>query len=262
MLRPLALTLFALAFGGAFRSSFAQAATAPAVTPEDQNVRTLIDGMRDASTWGHPDQFGQYKGMVAFSDHHYEAAMRLFLIGARYADKVSQLSIGLMYLNGQGVARDPVQAWAWTALSAERGYPAFEATRDRIWKDLSGDQRTEASAARDALALTYADDVAKPRMVRELRYYRSQLTGSHTGFDSGVDQIASGPSGTGSAACMRAAKAGLRAAGCGSRDLYADESWDPKIYFKARDAQFKGSVTVGALTTGKDKSASPAPGGE
>jgi TPR repeat protein len=32
-----------------------------------------------------------------------------------------------MYLNGQGVPEDHVLAYAWTAVTAERGYPQFVA---------------------------------------------------------------------------------------------------------------------------------------
>ncbi|AND70366.1 hypothetical protein ATSB10_29120 [Dyella thiooxydans] len=95
--------------------------------------------------------------MVAYSHGRYAAAMRRFTIGAYYADKVSQLSIGLMYLNSQGVARDPVKALAWTALAAKRGYPRFEAARDGIWKNLYDDRRKQASVLSDELAETYAD---------------------------------------------------------------------------------------------------------
>lgn len=244
MYRSIVLALaWASGFGGAIA---VHAQSADAKAPEDRDARALIDGMRDASTWGHPDQFGQYQGMAAYAAGRYAAAMRLFEIGARYADKVSQLSIGLMYLNGQGVARDPIKAWAWTALSAERGYPRFEATRDGIWQTLSAPQREQAKAERDALAKTYDDAHAKPRMIAELRYYRSQLTGSRTGFDPGVDHVAVGTAGTG-ANCLRAAKVGLRGVGCGSGDMYADEQWDPTLYFQTRDAQYKGTVTIGAL---------------
>ncbi len=253
MHRPL---VFALAWAlGLAAAAATSAQTAPPGPPaEDSDVRALIDGMRDASTWGHPDQFGQYQGMAAYAAGHYRAAMRLFTIGARYADKVSQLSIGLMYLNGQGVARDPVMAWAWTALSAERGYPRFEATRDGIWHGLSAPQRAQAMAQREMLAKTYGDAHAKPRMIAELHYYRSQLTGSRTGFDSGVDHAAVGTSGTG-AGCLRAAKVGLRGVGCGSSDMYAEEQWDPTLYFQTRDAQYKGTVTIGALQPGHPASA-------
>lgn len=258
MHRSLVLALAGtLALAGA-TSLHAQAA--PASGPEDPDVRALIDGMRDASTWGHPDQFGQYQGMAAYASGDYAKAMRLFTIGARYADKVSQLSIGLMYLQGQGVKRDSVKAWAWTALSAERGYPRFAATRDGIWNTLSPAQRTQAIAERDALAATYDDAHAKPRMIAELRYYRSQITGSHTGFDSGVDHVTVGPSGTAGAGCLRAAKVGLRGVGCGSSDMYAEEQWDPKLYFQTRDAQYQGTVTIGALQPGHPAPAASAAG--
>ncbi|MCP1372782.1 sel1 repeat family protein [Dyella lutea] len=236
-------------------AGFAQAASQPPKPPEDPQVRALLDGMAEASTWGHPDQFGQYQGMVAYSHGRYAAAMRLFTIGAYYADKVSQLSIGLMYLNGQGVARDPVKAWAWTALAAERGYPRFEATRDGIWKNLSSDQRKQALAMRDELARTYADVHAKPRMIGELRYYRTQLTGSRLGDDPGVHTVAVGPSQTEGVNCMRAARVGLRGAGCGSADMASPEQWDPKLYFKVRDAQYEGTVTVGEAQ--RDTSSKP-----
>jgi hypothetical protein len=231
------------------------AALPQSAAPADEDMQATIDGMRDASTWGHPDQFGQYKGLADFADGDFAAAMRMFKVGAFYADKVSQISLGLMYLNGQGTTADPVQAWAWVALSAERGYPAFVETRDRIWSGLDAGQRKRAEAIRDKLAETYADVHAKKRMIGELNYYRSQLTGSHTGFDSGAYHMApsGGHSGLGNAGCGRAARVGLRGAGCGG-DLYAAWQWDPKIYFKTRDAQYMGTVTVGKLEAAPDKS--------
>ncbi|MBU6247024.1 MAG: sel1 repeat family protein [Xanthomonadaceae bacterium] len=247
-----ALVMLAGTAGVARAAHPPQSAQSPA---DDPQVRALLDGMAEASTWGHPDQFGQYQGMVAYGQGHYAAAMRLFRIGAMYADKVSQLSIGLMYLNGQGVARDPVKAWAWTALAAERGYPRFVATRDGIWKTLSDAQRSQALATRDELAATYADVHAKPRMIGELRYYRTQLTGSRTGDDPGVHTVAVGPSQTEGANCMRAARVGLRGVGCGTADMASPEQWDPKLYFKVRDAQYEGTVTVGAAQ--RDASAKP-----
>ena len=44
--------------------------------------------------------------------------MRLFLIGARYADKLSQFNMGLMHLNGQEIERGPLKAGVSVALSA------------------------------------------------------------------------------------------------------------------------------------------------
>jgi len=97
----------------------------------DPSVQKTLRGMADASTWYHPDLFGEFAGMRHYAHHRFKEAMKYFEIGAYYADKLSQLSIGLMYMNGEGVAKDPAKAYAWLDLAAEREYPDFVATRDR-----------------------------------------------------------------------------------------------------------------------------------
>jgi TPR repeat protein len=58
-----------------------------------------------------------------------QALLGLVFIGSSlYADKPSQLSIGFLYLNGEGVEKDPVTALAWFELASERGYPMYVAT--------------------------------------------------------------------------------------------------------------------------------------
>ena len=105
----------------------------------DPNVQKTLRAMNDASTWYHPDLFGEFAGVQRYAHHEYAGAMKYFLIGAYYADKLSELSIGLMYLNGEGVAKDPVTAYGWLDLAAERDYPDFVATRDRVKASLNPD---------------------------------------------------------------------------------------------------------------------------
>lgn len=107
------------------------AAADDAPGPDAQMAQTL-EAMKNASTWGHPDLFGMTVGMRRYADHQYRTALHYFEIGARYADKLSQLSIGLMHLNGEGTPKNPVIAYAWFDLAAERGYPSFVATRDEL----------------------------------------------------------------------------------------------------------------------------------
>ena len=85
---------------------------AHAATMEDKASQEVLAAMERTSTWGHPDQYGEFVGMQAYAGKDYARAMKYFEMGARYADKLSQLSIGLMYLQGEGVARDPVTAYA------------------------------------------------------------------------------------------------------------------------------------------------------
>ena len=153
---------------------------------KDPSVQKTLRAMSDASTWGHPDQFGEFAGMRYYAHHQYKDAMKYFDIGAYYADKLSQLSIGLLYLNGEGVAKDPVTAYAWMSIAAERAYPDFVATRDGVKASLTPEQLQKADAIRQTLDARYGDAVAKPRMVKQLRMAQMEFTGSRTGFDSGV----------------------------------------------------------------------------
>ena len=121
----------ALVLGGLACAPALRAQSAPHA-PAARTPSQILAAMDHTSTYGHPDQFNEFAGMHRYVAGDYAGAMKYFKEAARYADKLSQLSIGLMYLNGQGVARDPVAAFAWTAIAAERKYPQFLATRDAI----------------------------------------------------------------------------------------------------------------------------------
>ena len=189
--------------------------------------------------------YGMTQGMQAYAKHDYAAALKHFESGALYADKLSQLSLGLMYLNGEGVSKDPITAYAWIDLAAERGYPQFVATRSELGKAMSTDQLERAAKLRSKLAQRYADAVAKPRMAVQLHQGLMNITGSHTGFDSGVVQISEVP-------CGPALIMGGRVVpqiGCGGmNDFLAKENWIPEKYFAARDREWLPQVTVGPLT--------------
>ena len=238
------------AIGGLLASMAITAIAQPAATGplQDKTSQEVLDAMSHSSTWGHPDQYGEFTGMQRYAAGNYQAAMKYFLIGARYADKLSQLSIGLMYLNGQGVQKDPVTAFAWIAIAAERKYPQFLATRDAVWAQLDAQQREQAKATLEKLYTEYGDPTAKQRMTLVLRWNRSELTGSYLGF--GSDSVSSLTpeqfNGTGPMpACGAKTIDGAAMTGCGN--IYASWRWDPKQYFKVRDGEWTGTVSVGAL---------------
>src|SRR5262249_12112993 len=160
---------------------------------KDPAVQKTLRGMASASTWYHPDQFGEFAGMRYYAHRQFKEALKYFEIGAFYADKLSQLSIGLMHLNGEGVAKDPVSAYAWLDLAAERDYPDFVATRNRVKATLTPEQLERATKVRAELGAKYGDAVAKPRMAVQLHQGQMQVTGSRTGFDYGVNQVQTAP---------------------------------------------------------------------
>ena len=229
-------------------TALASASGKPALPMQDKASQEVLAAMNVSSTWGHPDEYGEFTGMQRYAAGNFKAAMKYFLIGARYADKLSQLSIGLMYLNGQGVNKDPVAAFAWIAIAAERKYPQFLATRDSVWAQLDASQREQAKALLEKLYPEYGDPTAKRRMTLRLRWNRAQLTGSYLGF--GSDSVTSLTpeqfNGNGRMPpCGAKSIGGAAIAGCGN--LYASWRWDPKEYFQARDRMWKGTVSVGKM---------------
>lgn len=231
----------------------------PADRPlQDAASQKALDAMSRTSTWGHPDQYGEFSGMQHYAAGNYKAAMKSFLLGARYADKLSQLSIGLMYLDGQGVQKDPVEAFAWIAIAAERKYPQFIDTRDRIWSSLNASQQEQAKARVASLYAQYGDSVAKPRMARALRWSLAEATGFELGYDRSGSVVSLSPNNP-PPACGAATIDGAPITGCG--DLYAENRWNPKQYFQSRDDAWIGTVSVGKLQAvpkqgSPDKSAS------
>lgn len=230
--------------------------SAHAATMQEKASQEVLAAMERTSTWGHPDQYGEFLGMQAYASGDYAKAMKYFEMGARYADKLSQLSIGLMYLQGEGVEKDPVIAYAWLALAAERKFPRYVATRDAVWKQLDDSQRQRASALLDQLSGEYGDAVAKVRMERALREARTEMTGSLVGY--GASEVSSITMAQFAAAnpalghltgplppCGARSIDGAPITGCGN--IYVAWRWDPKQYFRIRDAVWYDKVTVGEL---------------
>lgn len=226
---------------------------------QDQASRDLLRAMSNSSTDGHPDMEGEFEGIQRYAKGDYAEAMEYFLLGARYADKLSQLCIGLLYLNGEGVQKDPVTAYAWLALAAERKYPSFLASRDMVWADLNADQRQQAQAMVEKLSLEYGDAVAKPRMVTQLRQNMLHGTESHVGYSSGRIQSSKpgklyGTDDT--TACTTSSIGGAPIPGCDNP--MGDPASKPNTYFQARDAEWRGKVTVGSLQSLPAPKAQPA----
>jgi hypothetical protein len=210
----------------------------------DPDVQKTLLAMKDANTWYHPDLFGEFAGMRRYAHKDYAGALKYFKIGAYYSDKLSALSIGLMYLNGEGVTRDPLTAYAWLTVAAERGYPDFVATRDRVKAGLTPAQLGEAQPIVDQLMDEYGDKAAKRRLVVQLRQGQMKITGSHTGFDSGISQLNTKDCGGPSIAVGGEA---LTKSGCSGASMFAKWRWDPKTYFAVRDSRWKATVSVGAI---------------
>lgn len=150
-----------------------------AQAPQDAANSNVVDSHTFIN--GHPDLKWRRDAMAQYDAGRYEQALVLFQRAARYADKPSQAMVSEMYQTGQGVAADPVLAYVWIDLAAERGYPKLIARREALWTGLDEAQRKSAVAQGGALYREYGDPTARPRLLGELRRVTAQSTGSRLG---------------------------------------------------------------------------------
>lgn len=195
----------------------------------------------------HPDQRLRKSGMQAYQRRHFKDALEDFRTAARYADKTSQAMVAEMLWKGEGVARDRALAYAWMDLAAERSYPSLLAMRERYWSELDAAERARAVEVGQTVYAEYADDVAKPRLERELLTARNKATGSRLGH---VGTLAIPGSTAGAKRVDEVTGLNNFKNFTDGSKYYAGEYWDAQQYWKWQDAQWrsldKGSVVVGA----------------
>lgn len=124
------------------------------------------------------------RGNRFFRQGDYDAAVGNFRLAAHWADKLAQFNLGLMYVNGDGVERDPLRGWAWIKLSAERGYPKHAAVAADIRDQFSEEHREAArQILEEELKPEYGDAVAVPRTSHEMKRMLARNTsgGSRVG---------------------------------------------------------------------------------
>jgi len=201
--------------------------------PEDNS--TLINaGFLDS----HPDiQYRQW-AVSALRRGDVTEAMKNFRLSARYADKPSQGYLGELYWFGVNMPSDPVMAFAWMDVAAERGYPLFVDLRNQYWASLPLERQEEARAQARTLRAEFGDEVARPRIAEVLRRGMRQMTGSRTGsMTNNVDIVFS------EGGMNRTIKADK---------LYDPKYWDPILYQKWQDETWmkirRGTVEVGYPT--------------
>lgn len=130
----------------------------------------------------HPNERFRLYGQRAAAQKQWHDAARSFRTAASYADKYSQHRLSLMYWHGVGVPVDRVEAYLWSDLAAERGYPQFLAIRERMWRELDPQQQAAVAQRGSKLQAEYGDAAAKRRFGIAMLRGRSQVTGSRTGF--------------------------------------------------------------------------------
>lgn len=192
-----------------------------------------------------------YKGVEAYEASRYWKARGHFLTSARFADKMSQFYLGAIYFNGDGVEADHARGWAWFELSAERGYPQMVEIADRIWDQLSSEQRDRGRRIlEEELLPEFGDEVAVPRTARRMKEDRRRMTGSRLGTLPGLMDIYEGPVDLDTASGGRGAGTGSAGPSRSRYDFYAREKWDFDQILEREAWIFRG-MPEGEVTLGE-----------
>ena len=220
-------------------------------TPKDPTADPVM--LNAGFLSAHPDLNNRLRGLDAYRKADFVAAFQYFMRAAHYADKPAQAMVAEMYALGQGTSRDPVLAYAWMDLAAERGYPDFIAMREKMWSGLSDSERARALEEGKAIYTRYGDDVANPRLAREMRRERMKVVGSRTGYTGNAKINVPVPG-------MIGGVESTPSITIDGSQFYADKFWEPRQYQAWLDAQWKeprgGRVEVGALKQDKSVPAS------
>lgn len=186
----------------------------------------------------HPDLRYRLLGLNETRLGKHEDALHFFRRASYYGDKPSQGMVAEMNWNGQGTPRDPVQAYIWMDLAAERGYEGFVILREKYWNALSAQQRDQVVQEGQAVYTRYGDAAAQPRLATILRRERREMTGSRTGFAGNLQILIPGPGGYDQ---------------IDGTKFFDEKFWDPDLYRAWHDAIWKkprvGRVSVGEMET-------------
>jgi hypothetical protein len=208
---------------------------------------------------GHPNETWRLNGLKSYLSGHYDEAVERFENAASYADKYSQHYLSLMYWYGQGVPADPVKAYIWSDLAAERGVKRLLVIREKMWAGLTPEQQRQVEQQGPDYYARYGDEVARPRADVEIRRFTSDMTGSRLGYrNHTIDIIQGGPvNGSFGNATPGMLTAWMQAVGgTNGEQYYAKDRTATASYWQAQDAELGGasSVDVGPMAPAREKS--------
>lgn len=217
------------------------------LTLTDASFLEVDSGIRAAQ--GRPNEQSRLAGHKAYLRQDYGAAISQFERAAYYADKFSQHSLSLMYWHGVGVTPDPVQAYIWADLAAERGSKSLLLIRERMWAELVPAQRVLAKAKGPDFYARYGDDVAQPRAEGAMRRFADDMTGSRVRFDGHPLDIVGAPMG-GTYAPQKGSMASTyqNSQVASKAQLYGGDRRDMVAYWAGQTRLLDGKVNVGPLT--------------
>jgi TPR repeat protein len=114
-----------------------------------------------------------------YNERKFPEAMLEFQRTAALGHKQSQLNIGVMYFRGEGATKNIVDAYAWTALSAEDGNADSLRTRDLIFTKMNAQQKIDADVKLKELMSSHSNQTLNSTLYPKYSKEKVELTYAH-----------------------------------------------------------------------------------
>ena len=134
-----------------------QAATEQAISPEQQQADDV------------------------YARGDYPAAMQQYLALAKEGDDFAQYRVSYMYLEGQGLEPDLVEAYAWAAVAAQGKQAALQEYRDTVASLVPEDDRPKAKRTAEYYTRKWGRDDDADEYARAVNKELRKCTGSRLG---------------------------------------------------------------------------------
>lgn len=102
--------------------------------------------------------------MGLYEAKNFSDSMAEFKRLSSLGHKQSQLNLGVMYFRGEGVEKNPVEAYAWAALAASDGDAERARTRDLIDKRLAKEEKSRALTRASELLAQMGDQALEEKL--------------------------------------------------------------------------------------------------
>lgn len=120
------------------------------------------------------------QGMQSYNERDFTHAFHMLKLAAYWGYEPAAYNLGVMYFQGENVARDRPLGAAWMFIAAQNGSSTYARARHMMVEDLDGAERTRALADYQGLQPKYG--IAAGRRARaQWAFVKTQATGSRVG---------------------------------------------------------------------------------
>ncbi len=117
----------------------------------------------------------------SYAQGDYAGAMKQYLALAKEGDAFAQYRVSYMYLEGQGLQPDLVEAYAWAALAARQGQAELQTYRNTVGSLVPEDDRRKALRTAEFYVRKWGRDDSDYDYERSVRNEMRKCTGSRIG---------------------------------------------------------------------------------